>query len=101
MSEFNKVEIDPDLEDIMASFIENTLLDLEKISKAYEAKNDEEIAQVCHRILGSAESYGFIELDLLVKNCQSSVKSADTASLKTQIATLVAYGNFLRNEYSA
>ena len=91
MEEFKKIEIDPDLLDLIPSFIKNTNVDWEDLHKAYLEQNFVQVRKVCHKILGSARSYGFVELDEITYKVQKSAKENNSEKLIEDIKLLKRY----------
>ncbi len=98
--EFKKIIIDPDIEDIIPSFIENTILDFNKMRLAYSQKDLEEMRSVCHTVLGTAESYGFVELDEIVRKLQTSLKENNSDEIEESFNLLTSHIDFIKKEFS-
>jgi CheY-like chemotaxis protein len=54
-------------------YLKNRLEDFDKAKKAFEQRNYQELGSICHRILGTAASYGFLDLEKIIKALQNSV----------------------------
>ncbi|NQU65269.1 MAG: Hpt domain-containing protein [SAR324 cluster bacterium] len=74
------VQIDPDLKDLIPSFLKNRAEDIKKV-QAYLAENDfESIQMLGHSLKGNGAGYGFDELSVIGQELERAAidKSAET-----------------------
>ncbi len=69
-----KVEIDPDIADLVPQFLENRNKDLLSLKELIQSKNSTAIAQLAHKIKGSASGYGFDELSRIATAMETAAK---------------------------
>ena len=80
-----------ELSDYAPTYIKHTIKDYRSIEDAYEKEAYQEISNICHRILGTAISFGFFHLDKLIKDLQSQSHSCDKKSMQKTIKLLKHY----------
>lgn len=97
--EFKEVNIDPDLEDILPIFVKATIQDLEKIGTAFSKNDYDTVARTCHTILGTAGSYGFIQLEDLIKEVQLLIHEGKTGELEPLLKMCALYRNFMLENF--
>ncbi|AYF44019.1 hypothetical protein BALOs_1009 [Halobacteriovorax sp. BALOs_7] len=93
--EFKQPNIDEDLKEIIPAFIDNTQVDFEKFQLAYGDKDVEAMKHVCHTILGTAISYGFEELDEIVRNIKNLVDEGELDKIQEQNEVFKKYIEFI------
>ncbi len=64
------IKIDPDIEDLVEFFLEKRRLDYQNLVILLRNKDFDEIAKVCHRISGTALSYGFEKIGTLARDME-------------------------------
>ena len=96
---FVRPEIDPDLEELIPDFIENTINDYKAFESSYNDKNFEGMRKVCHTVLGTAQSYGFTQLDTIVTKLQDNAKEESLSDLQENFVTFQNYIEFLKKEF--
>lgn len=87
-----KVKIAKDLEDLIPMFMSNRKKELDALRAALAAADFEQLRQIGHRMRGVGNSYGFELVSTIGKHIEDGARSADEASLATQIAD---YGDYL------
>lgn len=96
---FDPILVDPDLMDIIDPFVENTVADY-KLMAIHVGQNDfAQVRRVCHRILGTAISYGFTEMDLIVKEIQAAAVSEDASKMLEHFKIFEAHIEFIKNQF--
>jgi HPt (histidine-containing phosphotransfer) domain-containing protein len=69
-----RVEIDPDIADLVPQFLENREKDLLSLEDLIRSKNASSISQLAHKIKGSAAGYGFDELSQIAASMETAAK---------------------------
>ena len=87
-----KVKVAKDLEDLIPMFMSNRKKELDALRAALAAADFEQLRQIGHRMRGVGNSYGFELVSTIGKHIEDGARSADKASLATQIAD---YGDYL------
>ena len=96
--EFKKENIDPDLLDIIPSYIDSLKLNLKNLKEFLSQKDDIKMRAICHKILGTAISYGFLQLDEIVKKLQENLIKLDWVAVEKDLDILKEYLNFIQRE---
>lgn len=99
MSSFRRIEVPEELEDLIPDFIINTDNDFELLKAFYADKDDKGMRDVCHRVLGTAQSYGFMELDELFSTLQDRLRAGDRAGIASSMETLGNYFEFMHRQF--
>ncbi len=86
-------EISEDFIDYIPSYIDNRCKDYESLKKYLEHKNFEEIRKICHKVLGTAESYGLKKLADIMFEIQSAARKEDLESTKQVTYEMYIYLN--------
>ncbi|MFG1481749.1 hypothetical protein ABMA79_09040 [Halobacteriovorax sp. HFRX-2_2] len=92
---FTRPVIDKYLIEIIPDFITNTVVDFKEFQSCYRVKDYNGMSRVCHRILGSAKSYGFDQLDEIVRELKKHVDSGDFEKTVEINEVFKSYVNFL------
>ncbi|HEX3037322.1 MAG TPA: Hpt domain-containing protein [Thermodesulfobacteriota bacterium] len=87
------VYVDPDLEDLIPTFLGNRHRDVEEINRLLEQENLEEIKRLGHSMKGAGGGYGFDEITEIGREIEEAAKNKD----KLEIEKL----NMRLNEYLA
>jgi len=69
------VKIDPDIEDLVEFFLEKRREDYVNLVKLLKEENYNQIAQIGHRIAGTALSYGFERIGELARAMEMAAKA--------------------------
>ena len=69
-----RVEVDPDIADLVPQFLENREKDLLSLQELIVSKNASSISQLAHKIKGSAAGYGFEELSQIAASMEIAAK---------------------------
>lgn len=77
-----KVEVDPDIADLVPQFLENRKKDMLSLEELIESKNIYAISQLAHKIKGSAAGYGFEELSRIAAKMEEAAKQNDLFSIQ-------------------
>ncbi|MFT6070976.1 MAG: signal transduction histidine kinase/DNA-binding LytR/AlgR family response regulator [Bacteriovoracaceae bacterium] len=72
-------------------YIEGREVDLKHIEKALQEGDFEVIRRICHRILGSAETYGLMTLDYIIKDIHGHAKAESKDDIEEILVKLGAY----------
>jgi len=72
-------------------YIERREVDLNHLDKALEEKDFEVIRKICHRILGSAETYGLVMLDQIMKEIHREAKENSIEQMGEKLVKLRRY----------
>jgi signal transduction histidine kinase/CheY-like chemotaxis protein len=76
-SSSNPQVLDPALKDLAVDYLESRKADLMKMKMALQVKDFTTLAEIAHRIRGSAASYGFTRLGELSLELEKATKSLD------------------------
>lgn len=68
------IKIDPDIEDLVIIFLEKRRDDYHILVKDLKSDNYDKIAETCHRIAGTALSYGFDHIARLARVMEKGAK---------------------------
>jgi HPt (histidine-containing phosphotransfer) domain-containing protein len=97
---FAPILVDPDLTDIIPDFIENTLKDYDQL-KLYQQQADiQNIKKICHRILGTALSYGFTQLNDIVLKIQDAAKDGQIDKLQSEFEILTLHVEYIKKQFN-
>jgi len=88
------VRPDPDLEDLIPSFMQNRRNELKEILTALSRKDFDFIRRIAHTWKGICRPYGFVHLETLSRNLESAGERENLSEL-TEIAAEM--GNYLDN----
>lgn len=77
-----RVEIDPDIADLVPQFLENRNKDLLSLEELLTSKNTNAISQLAHKIKGSAAGYGFVELSRIAADMEVEAKSDNFSAIQ-------------------
>ena len=83
--------IDKELSDYMPTYLKNRWDDFENLRIASKHHDYTKISNICHRILGSAQTYGLNLLDDLVGELQKHAKNNEPARIACKIRDLENY----------
>jgi HPt (histidine-containing phosphotransfer) domain-containing protein len=96
---FNPIFVDPDLNDIIDGFVQNTIEDYKTLRNYIETKDYNQVRKLCHRILGTAISYGFNDLDTIVKLIQKAAVEEIPSDLDQHLALLTSHIEFVKEQF--
>ncbi len=82
------VSIDPDLEDIVPTFLANRQKDLQTLRTASAEKDFETIRMLGHRMRGDGGGYGFNAISAIGKVMELAAGRHDAPAIQQQIAEL-------------
>ena len=88
------ISIDPDLEELIPTFLENRSADLEKLKQALKAKDMETLRSVGHSLKGVGGGYGFDRITELGAAIESGAKNNDIPTIEQQ---LLEFEHYLAN----
>ncbi len=85
------VSVDPDLEDLIPTFLENRATDVNKLKEALGASDFETLRSVGHSLKGVGGGYGFDKITELGASIESEAKENNIAALDNHIMELEQY----------
>lgn len=85
------VYIDPDLEDIIPTFLANRQKDLQTLRTALSEKDFETIRMLGHRMRGDGGGYGFNAISAIGEVMELAAGRRDEPAIQRQTATLEDY----------
>jgi CheY-like chemotaxis protein len=86
-----RVAIDPDLEDLIPSYLSKRQQDLERLDGFLAEKNFEEIRSIGHKIKGSGGGYGFAGLSEIGMSIEEAAKAQEAAKIESSVAEMKDY----------
>ncbi len=96
------IEVTPkELEDLIPMYLETTFKDYAALKAGYESRNANAVKKVCHRILGTASAYGFIQLDTLCSELIQTIDARDFEASTKVIKHMDRYFYYLENTYQS
>ncbi len=93
------VRPDPDLEDLIPSFLGNRRNDLVEIRGAVARSDYEFIRRTAHTLKGICRPYGFGHLEMLAKELEVAGQAEDAAGISRVAAEMQAYLDNVRVVY--
>ena len=88
---FQYEEINEDFAEYIPSYMKNRWQDYNEFIKAKESQDYKKISSICHRILGSAQTYGLHLLNEIIEELQTSAKKNDHEAVKASLDCLEKY----------
>lgn len=95
------VRPDPDLEDLIPSFLGNRRTDLTDIRDAIERRDFEFIRRTAHTLKGICRPYGFEHLETLSKELEGAGEREDIASVENVAVQMQEYLDNVRIVYDS
>ena len=86
-----RVQVDPDLEDLIPAFLENRHTDIATIRLALESGDYQRIFRVGHNLKGDSGALGFTGLTDLGRDLERAAEQLDGAEVRAQLERLVDY----------
>lgn len=86
-----KVNIDPELEDIVPIFLSNMEKNLDQLQKAITNADFETSRTIGHNMKGSGGGYGFDLVTDIGMKIEEAAKAQDEKTIKDGLATLIDY----------
>ena len=74
MVKFRDVNVPAELQDLIPQFMIYTLIDFKTLREFFISKDDIEMRQICHKLLGSVASFGFEDLDRMLSELQFQLR---------------------------
>lgn len=100
MSDGKRIEyIDPDLEELIPKFMENTRKDLTALRRALETGDFETVKRLGHSTKGAAYGYGFQGLGEIGLKIETVAPAKNKAQLSTLADEMEAYLDSVQVEY--
>ena len=84
-------KVDADILKMAPDFIRSRQQDLQLLKSAYEHKDYETIAKVCHKLKGFSTPFGFTDLETLAIRLGEAAKSKDIKALDPHYAQMESY----------
>jgi len=92
MTESNlTVTVAKDLEDLIPTFMNNRVKEVESLRGAVAASDFEQLKQLGHRMKGVGRSYGFIAVSDIGKRIEDAAAKADRGALAAAIGEYADY----------
>ncbi len=92
--------VDEQFAELIPGYLANVLIDYESLNIYFIKKDPAGMGKICHKILGTAASYGFIQLDGMIKNLQSRLEVTDWSLIKEDMALIQSYFNHIKCEFN-
>jgi len=94
------VRIDPDLEELMPSFLIKKKTDISELQTAFDNNDFEEVRRLGHKLKGGLSVYGFKTMSEICANIENSAKIRSKGEIKEQIDRLNVFIKNVRIEYT-
>ncbi len=94
------VEIDPDLEELIPGFLENRVLDIEKLQTALNENDFENLSSLGHSIKGVGGGYGFDLMSEYGANIETAAKESNPEAVRENINRLDDYLKCVEVKYA-
>lgn len=88
-----KIQIDPEIADIVPGYLENRKNEIKKMLEALASSNFSKLYSMGHQIKGSGKGYGFDRLSELGAQLEESSKKKDESAINKDIAEIIEYLN--------
>jgi HPt (histidine-containing phosphotransfer) domain-containing protein len=95
------VRPDPDLEDLIPSFVQNRRNELVEIRSALSKKDFEAIRRTAHTWKGICRPYGFVHLETLSRSLEGAGEREDASELKGIVEEIQSYLDNVRIVYDS
>jgi HPt (histidine-containing phosphotransfer) domain-containing protein len=86
-----RVEVDPDLEDLVPSFLENRRADITTIRNALEESDYRRIHRIGHNMKGDSGALGFVGLSDVGRGLEQAALQEDEAAIQAQLVHFSDY----------
>ncbi len=96
---FKTIKVDSELEDLIPDFIKNSEEDFVQLKTYFEKKDYDGMRGICHKILGTALSYGFEELDQIANKLHHSLKENNSAIIESDYRHFEEYSVFMLSQF--
>jgi len=93
MSKNTTVQIDPELEELIPSFIKNSFIEIEEMFTAIEKADFDTLKRLGHSTKGAGRSYGFNDIGEIGLKIETAADRQDIELVKTSINDLFNYLN--------
>lgn len=87
----NFEKIDPLLVDYVPTYIKNRINEMDELKYSLKTKDFEAIRGSCHKVLGSAASYGLFQLEEIINKLQSCAREENIESTRLYVEALEKY----------
>tara|TARA_Y100001936_G_C16075757_1_gene673892 strand:- start:2248 stop:2565 length:318 start_codon:yes stop_codon:yes gene_type:complete len=95
MVKFRDVNVPAELQDLIPQFMIYTLIDFKTLREFFISKDDIEMRQICHKLLGSVASFGFEDLDRMLSELQFQLREKNWIKVSNLMKDLDQYFLFL------
>ena len=95
MIQFQQVQVPCELQDLIPQFLIYTTIDYDCLKQYFFDKNFLGMRKVCHKLLGSVQSFGFEELHELLITLQQNLRNEDFLLVNNDMRELDRYFLFL------
>jgi HPt (histidine-containing phosphotransfer) domain-containing protein len=86
-----RVEVDPDLVDLVPGFLENRRADLDNIRVALDRADYKTIHRIGHNLKGDSGALGFDGLGEVGRELERAALAQDDAGIRTEVGRLEDY----------
>jgi HPt (histidine-containing phosphotransfer) domain-containing protein len=93
---FKPEPIEEELRELIPSFLKNTSESYIELRQAFQNNDESRMSQICHIVLGTAISYGFVQLDQVFANLQNALKASNKESVEESMKLLEDYFDYNR-----
>ena len=93
------VQVKEKMKRFIPQFLENTKIDVDKMKKAIEAKEFDELHKVAHSMKGYGKPFGFVHLGDYAANIQQKAEKNDLEGVIEHFKQLEAYIENVQIEY--
>ena len=97
---FAPILVDPELTDIIPDFIANTIKDYDLLRIYQQQKDIPNIRKICHRILGTALSYGFSQLNDIVLKIQDAAINGEIETIQVEFEILTLHVEYIKEQFN-
>jgi two-component system, sensor histidine kinase and response regulator len=87
------VRVDPDLQDIIPAFMENTRKDMNTVARALSEKNQDTVLRISHSMKGYGKGYGFDYISQAGKSIEAAARNGDFSGGEKILSDLEDYLN--------
>lgn len=94
------VKIDPDLEEIIPTFLSNRESDITKLNNFFSENDVQQIQVIAHKLAGNAGSYGFDDLGKIGHKMEEACKENKVQEIEALIKEYSDYISRLEVSYS-
>lgn len=90
-AEKTKVKIDPDLEELIPQFMENTRKDVSSAALALSQNDLETVRRIGHSMKGYGSGYGFEYISSAGKAIEDAAKNSNASAISHLLGEMIIY----------